>query len=177
MVEETDGYVVEKETGDVSFSSLPTQASAGEFPCSKASLWNGLGVEDGIFTLHVGGGVEQLILLVCPASVQLKSGDLQGKRLLNPTITLKSGKNHVCVPDGDQSGSILCMSLFSIGIVHHFYYGPQLEYNGGTCSYWSKVGMGNVERGIAEHLRISALTPQRMNNRVTIVQVHNQLRF
>ena len=38
-------------------------------------------------------------------------------------MTWQSKKNNVCVPDRDQSSSLLCISsyfLFNIGIVHHF---------------------------------------------------------
>ena len=38
-------------------------------------------------------------------------------------MTWQSKKKNVCVPDRDQSSSLLCISssfLFNIGIVHHF---------------------------------------------------------
>ena len=45
------------------------------------------------------------------------------KQLLYVAMTLQSKKNNVCVPDRDQSSSLLCISssfLLNIGIVHHF---------------------------------------------------------
>ena len=55
----------------------------------------------------------RLVLSVCPASVHSKSGHLaiyMVKRLLNTTETLKSKQINVCVPDSDQTVSILRIS-------------------------------------------------------------------
>ena len=45
------------------------------------------------------------------------------KGLLYMAVTWQSKRNNVCVPDRDQSSSLLCISssfLFNVGIVHHF---------------------------------------------------------